>query len=155
MQGHPEVIAQLNHLLANELTAIDQYFLHGRLCHEWGFSKLHMHLEHEMQEEQAHAQRLINRLLLLDTVPSLSHRHPLNIGQRVPDILENDLGLEYRVIADLREAIAVCERAGDFVSRDLLLDLLKDTEEDHTRWLETQLQVIKRVGLENYLQSQI
>ena len=155
MQGNDKVIDQLNHLLAGELTAIDQYFIHGCMCREWGFHKLAEHLSHEMQEEQTHATRLINRILFLGGVPALDQRQPLNVGRDIPKIFRNDLDLEYRVITELRQAIAVCEKVQDYQSRDLLLELLKDTEEDHTRWLETQLGLIEKIGLENYQQSQI
>ncbi len=155
MQGHPDVIATLNHLLAGELTAIDQYFLHGRLCREWGLTRLHEHLAHEMQEEQGHADALIRRILFFGEIPSLDQRQPLHIGRDVPEIFGNDLSLEYRVIAELREAIALCEKVRDYPTRDLLLELLRDTEEDHTRWLETQLGLIGKIGLDNYLQAQL
>lgn len=155
MQGHPDVIAKLNHLLAGELTAIDQYFIHGRMCQEWGLTKLAEHFGHEMKEEQGHAGLLIARILFLEGLPTLDQRQPLKVGRTVPEILGNDLGLEYRVITDLREAIVLCESVQDFPTRDLLMALLKDTEEDHTFWLETQLSLIAKVGLENYLQTQL
>ncbi len=155
MQGPLEVIAKLNHLLAGELTAIDQYFIHGHMCREWGLNKLADHFAHEMQEEQTHASRLIARILFLEGLPEMNQRQPLKIGRNLPEMLGNDLGLEYSVIADLREAIALAETARDFPTRDLLLGLLKDTEEDHTRWLEIQLGLLDRIGLENYLQAQL
>ena len=155
MQGHPDVIAKLNHLLAGELTAIDQYFIHGRMCQEWGLRRLAEHFGHEMQEEQGHASLLITRILFLEGLPTLDQRQPLKVGRTVPEILGNDLGLEYRVITELREAIALCESVRDFPTRDLLLGMLKDTEEDHTFWLETQLGLIAKLGLENYLQAQL
>ena len=108
-----------------------------------------------MQEEQTHATRLISRILFLGGVPALDQRQPLNVGRDIPEIFRNDLDLEYRVITELKHAIAVCEKVQDYQSRDLLLELLKDTEEDHTRWLETQLGLIEKIGLENYQQSQI
>lgn len=155
MQGHLDVIAKLNHLLAGELTAIDQYFIHGRMCQEWGLTQLAEHFQHEMAEEQQHASLLITRILFLGGLPTLDQRQPLKVGGNVPEIFTNDLGLEYRVITELREAIALCESLHDFPTRDLLLGLLKDTEEDHTRWLEIQLGLIGKIGLENYLQAQL
>lgn len=155
MKGHPDVIARLNHLLAGELTAIDQYFIHSRICREWGFSHLYEHIGHEMGEEQEHADRLIARILFLEGMPDLSQRSPLNVGRDVPGILGNDLALEYQVIAELKEAMAFCESVRDYETRDILLSLLKDTEEDHTYWLETQIGLIAKIGLENYLQSKL
>jgi bacterioferritin len=108
-----------------------------------------------MQEERQHADRLITRILFLQGVPDLSQRHALAVGRDVPEMLNNDLGLEYRVIAELKEAIALCESLRDYETRDILLSLLKDTEEDHTYWLETQLGLIAKTGLANYLQSQM
>jgi bacterioferritin len=153
MKGHPDVILRLNHLLAGELTAIDQYFIHSRLCREWGFGHLHEHIDHEMREERQHADCLIARILFLGGVPDLSRRHTLEVGRDVPEMLNNDLGLEYRVIAELKEAISFCESVRDYETRNMLLSLLKDTEEDHTYWLETQLGLIAKIGLANYLQS--
>ena len=155
MKGHPEVIQRLNHLLAGELTAIDQYFIHGRMCREWGLNRLFEHLDHEMHEEQGHADQLIVRILFLEGIPDLTQRQPLKIGRNVPEMLGNDLGLEYRVIAELKEAIAFCESVHDFQSRDMLRGLLGDTEEDHAHWLEIQLGLISKIGLDNYLQSQM
>ena len=155
MQGHPDVIAKLNQLLAGELTAIDQYFLHARLCREWGLQQLDQHFTHEMTEEQGHADLLIQRILFLGGMPALDQRHPLKAGRNVPEMFGNDLGLEYRVIGELKEAIVLCESVQDYQTRDLLLQLLRDTEEDHTRWLETQIALIGKIGLENYLQSKL
>lgn len=155
MKGSPDIIDTLNHLLAGELTAIDQYFLHGRLCREWGFNRLHEQIEHEMQEERQHADALIARILFLEGIPDLSRRHPLNIGTDLLEILGNDLELEYRVVAELRKAIALCESSGDYQTRNMLMPLLKDTEEDHAHWLEKQLGLIEKTGLANYQQSQL
>jgi bacterioferritin len=155
MHGNPDVIARLNHLLAGELTAIDQYFIHSRLCREWGFNRLYEHIDHEMGEERAHADRLIRRILFLEGCPDLGKRHALNVGRNVPEVLRNDLAVEYQVIAELREAMTFCESVRDYETRNLLLSLLRDTEEDHADWLETQLGLIDKVGLENYLRSQI
>ena len=155
MKGHPQVIERLNGLLAGELTAIDQYFIHSRLYQDWGLPKLHSHVSHEMQEEQMHADLLINRILFLEGTPDLSRREALAVGQNVPEMLTNDLAIEHRVIAHLKEVIALCESVQDFETRQILLKLLKDTETDHTYWLETQLRLIETIGLSNYLQSQL
>ena len=155
MKGHPQVIERLNALLAGELTSIDQYFIHSRMYQDWGFHKLHEHVSHEMQEEQTHADLLIKRILFLEGTPNLSKREPLTVGQNVPEMLKNDLASEYKVIAHLKEVIAYCESAQDFATRKLLLNLLDDTEQDHTYWLERQLRLIEQIGLPNYLQSQM
>lgn len=155
MKGNADVIARLNHLLAGELTSIDQYLIHSRMYKDWGFSRLYERINHELQEEQSHADRLINRILFLEGVPDLSKRNTLQIGQDVPSMLKNDLALEYKVIEELRKTMAFCENLGDFVTRDILLALLKDTEEDHAYWLEMQLGLIEKVGLQNYLQTQM
>ncbi len=155
MKGNADVIARLNHLLTGELTSIDQYLIHSRMYKDWGFNRLYERIHHELQEEQSHADRLINRILFLEGVPDLSKRNTLQIGQDVPSMLKNDLALECKVIEELRKTIAFCENLGDFVTRDILLALLKDTEEDHAYWLEMQLGVIEKVGLQNYLQTQM
>ncbi len=155
MKGHPQVIERLNALLAGELTAIDQYFIHSRMYQDWGFSKLYHRSSHEMQEEQLHADLLIQRILFLEGTPDLAKRDPLKIGGDVPEMLRYDLDYEYKVIPHLREVMAYCESVQDFGTRDVLLKLLKDTEEDHTWWLEKQLRLIDTIGLQNYLQSQM
>jgi bacterioferritin len=155
MKGNPQVIAHLNALLIGELTAIDQYFIHSRMYQDMGLDKLFAQISHEMQEEQGHADLLIKRILFLEGVPDLSKRDPLLVGHDVPEMLRNDLAYEYKVIPHLREVMAFCESAQDFETRDILLKLLKDTEEDHTWWLEKQLRLIDTIGLPNYLQSQM
>jgi bacterioferritin len=155
MKGNADVIARLNHLLAGELTSIDQYLIHSRMYKDWGFTRLYERIHHELQEEQSHADRLIDRILFLEGVPDLSKRNMLQIGQDVPTMLKNDLALEYKVIEELKKTMAFCETIGDFVTRDVLLALLKDTEEDHAYWLEIQLGLIEKVGLQNYLQTQM
>ncbi|MBP1152972.1 MULTISPECIES: bacterioferritin [Methylocaldum] len=155
MKGNADVIARLNHLLIGELTSIDQYLIHSRMYKDWGFNRLYERIHHELQEEQSHADRLINRILFLEGVPDLSKRNALQIGQDVPGMLKNDLTLEYKVIDELKEAMAFCESVGDYVTRDILLTLLKDTEEDHAYWLEIQLGLIEKIGLQNYLQTQM
>jgi bacterioferritin len=154
MQGHPEVIASLKQLLTGELTAVDQYAAHAGFYQDWGLEKLHQHTLHEMQEEQAHAQALIQRIHWLEGVPDLGARHPLRVGHDVPSMLANDLAVEYQVIVELKEAMALCESVRDYQSREILQVLLRDTEEDHAYWLETQLGLIEKLGLANYLQSQ-
>ena len=125
------------------------------MCREWGFEKLYEQIHHEMQEEQQHASRLISRILFLEGMPDLATRTPLNIGQTVPEQFQKDLDLEYSVIKELKEVMYLAEQLKDFPTRDLLLDLLRDTEEDHAHWLEKQLGLIERVGLQNYLESQV
>ena len=155
MKGNPQVIECLNELLVGELTAIDQYFIHSRMYQDWGLDKLFAKINHEMQEEQLHADLIIKRILFLEGAPDLSKRDPLQVGKEVPEMLRNDLSYEYKVIPRLRGAMALCESVQDFETRDILLKLLKDTEEDHTWWLETQLRLIETIGLQNYLQSQM
>jgi bacterioferritin len=154
MQGHPAVLDALNALLAGELAARDQYFIHARLLEDWGYDRIAARLAHEMEDETGHADVLIKRILMLGGRVAMA-RAPLNVGEDVPGILRNDLAVEYAVIAHLREVMALCERERDFVTRDLLLPMLQDTEEDHAHWLEQQLRLIDAVGLPNYLQSQM
>lgn len=155
MQGNNQVIAHLNTLLAGELTAIDQYFIHSRMYENWGFNKLYERIAHEVQDETDHATALIKRILFLEGTPDLSKRDPLHIGKTVEEMLKNDLALELQVVTALREVMAFCESTRDYVTREILQVMLKDTEDDHTHWLEKQLGLIERVGLQNYLQSQI
>lgn len=155
MKGNAKVITQLQRLLANELTAIDQYFIHSRMYEDWGYTKLYERIGHETEEEKEHADKLIRRMLFLEATPDLSQRDGLRIGADVPAMLQNDLQLEYDVAAALKEAIAVCEEARDFQTRTILEVLLHDTEEDHAYWLEQQLGLIEKLGLQNYLQSQV
>lgn len=155
MKSNNQVVDQLNTLLAGELTAMDQYFIHSRMYENWGFGKLYERINHEMQDETGHADALIKRILFLEGVPDLSVRAPLNVGRTVPDMLKNDLGVEMSVISSLKEVIAYCESVNDYVTREMLEGMLQDTEDDHTHWLEKQLGLIDRIGLENYLQSQM
>nr|WP_281721656.1 bacterioferritin [Nitrosomonas nitrosa] len=155
MKGNTKVIDILNKLLAGELTSMDQYFTHSRMYDDWGFSKLYERIDHEMDDEKEHADRLIKRILLLEGVPAVGNRSPLKIGKDVPEMLKNDLELERSVIVALREAIAVCEQEKDYQTREILEVMLADTEEDHAHWLEQQLGLIEKVGLQNYLQSQM
>lgn len=155
MKGNDKVIQQLQKLLRGELVARDQYFIHSRMCHDWGLEKIHEKLNHEMEEETQHADALINRLLFLEAMPEMKRPDALNIGTTVPEIFKNDLQLEYEVVADLKKAIKVCEDKQDYQTRDILCGMLADTEEDHAYWLETQLSLIEKIGLENYLQSKM
>lgn len=154
MQGSNEIIQQLNALLTGELTAADQYFVHGSLYGHWGLQKLSTRVLHEMQDELSHADQLIRRILFLEGFPEVGARFPLKIGTTVPEMLANDLETERAVIGHLKAAIALCETQQDFVTRSMLEGLLKDTEMDHAHWLEQQLGLIERVGLKNYQQSQ-
>ena len=152
MKGDPKVIAHLNKVLRNELTAINQYFLHSRMFDNWGLGKLAKHSHHESVDEMKHADALIKRILFLEGLPNLQDLDKLLIGETVVEILECDLALERKAHPDLKAAIADCEQLGDYVSRELFEDIL-ESEEEHIDWLETQLELIQRVGLENYSQS--
>ena len=154
MQGQPEVIDCLKELLRGELAARDQYFIHSRRYEDQGYPKLYTRIHHEMEEETQHADAILRRLLMLGGQPDM-RAHAFTPGQDVPSMLRIDLETEYLVRANLRSAIALCERHADYVSRDMLLAQLRDTEEDHAYWLEKQLALIESVGLQNYLQSQM
>ena len=155
MKGNKEIIATLNHLLAGELAARDQYFIHARMYENWGYKRLFERIWHEMHDETEHADWLIRRILFLDGTPQMVPAAPLKIGANVPEMLKNDLSVEYQVVADLKQAIARCEAAADYVTREGLEKMLDDTEEDHAHWLEQQLGMIDMIGLKNYLQSQL
>lgn len=155
MKGKNKVINILNKLLAGELTAMDQYFIHSRMYDDWGLSKLYERISHEMDDERGHADLLIKRILFLEGVPNLAKRDPLDIGKDVPSMLLSDLSVERSVIAALKKAIASCEQEQDYQTREILEVMLADTEEDHAYWLEKQLGLIDKIGLPNYLQSQM
>ena len=155
MKGSDKVVAELNHLLAGELTAIDQYFIHSRIYEDMGLTKLYERLDHEREEETDHADQMIKRMLFLEGHPDLATREPLNVGKTVPEMLKNDLDVEYSVIKNLKAAIALCEQEQDYETRAMLVKQLEDSEEDHAYWLEKQLGLIDKIGLQNYLQSQM
>ena len=153
MRGDPTVIQHLNAALKNELTAINQYFLHARMLNNWGVSKLGKYEYDQSIDEMKDADKLIERILFLDGLPNLQDLDKLLIGENVREILDCDLRLEHMAIGRLREAIAHCEGVRDFVTRDLLSDMLEG-EEDQVDFIETQIELIDRVGLENYIQLQ-
>lgn len=155
MKSNTAIIKALNGLLAYELAAMDQYFIHSEMYADWGLSKLHERIAHEFDDEKGHAKELIARILFLEGKPDMVTRDGLNIGSDVPSMLQSDLDVEYAVAQALKNAIALCETEKDFVTREILEQLLDDTEKDHAFWLEQQLGLIKRIGLENYLQSQM
>jgi bacterioferritin len=154
MKGDPNIIRLLNAQLTNELTAVNQYFLHARMYKHWGLDKLGKKEYEESIGEMKHADKLIDRILMLDGLPNLQALHKLLIGESTQEMLECDLKLERAAQITVKEGIAASEIAHDYVSRDLFLMILEDTEE-HIEWLETQLDLIVKVGIQNYLQSQI
>jgi bacterioferritin len=153
VRGDPTVIQHLNKILKNELTAVNQYFLHARLLRHWGVTKLGHYEYKESIDEMKHADRLIERILFLDGVPNLQDLGKLMIGETVQELLECDLTLEQQAIPDLRDAVAACESVRDYVTRDLLREIL-ESEEEHVDFIETQLGLITRIGIENYIQLQ-
>ncbi len=154
MQGDKQVIAYLNKTLGNELTAINQYFLHARMYKNWGFHKLNEKEYHESIDEMKHADKLIERILFLEGLPNIQNVGKVLIGENPQEMLECDLKLEQLAIPVLREAIAYCETISDYISRELFEDIL-ESEENHIDWLETQLGLIEKIGIHNYLQSQM
>lgn len=154
MKGDPKIIEFLNITLGNELVAINQYFLHSRMYKDWGIAALAKKEYEESIDEMKHADTLIERILFLEGIPNLQKLGKLRIGENTPEMLQADLSLEIDAIKDLREAIAYAESVRDFVSRDIFNHILED-EEEHVDWLETQLGLIDKVGLENYLQKQM
>ena len=152
MKGDAKVIQFLNKALGNELVAINQYFLHSRILGDWGLSKLAEKEYEESIDEMKHADQLTQRILFLEGLPNMQDLGKLSIGENTREILECDLGLEHIACPDLKEGIAHCESGGDFPSRNLLSSIL-DSEEEHVDWLETQLSLIAKVGLENHQQS--
>ena len=154
MQGNPEVVDYLNMLIGGELAARDQYLIHSRMYEDWGLSKIFERINHEMEEEATHADAIIRRVLFLEGTPNID-RHDINVGDDVVICLKADLALEYEVREKLAKGVKLCEEKGDFVTRDMLRQQMSDTEEDHTYWLEKQLRLIEKIGLQNYIQSQM
>jgi bacterioferritin len=154
MKGDKKVIEYLNIVLRNELTAINQYFLHSRMFRNWGLSGLADHEHHESIDEMKHADQLIERILFLEGIPNLQDLGKLMIGEHAREILECDLRLEMEALPALRDAVTHCETVKDYVSRELFEHIL-ESEEEHVDWLETQLELADKVGIENYLQSQM
>jgi bacterioferritin len=154
MKGDQKVIQYLNKVLTNELTAVNQYFLHARMFDNWGFSRLGEHTYKESIDEMKHADKLVTRILFLEGLPNLQELNKLLVGENAHEALQCDLRLEKAAHPMLKEAIAHCESVADYVTRELFESIL-DSEEEHIDWLETQLGLVERVGLQNYLQSQM
>ncbi len=155
MKGNDKVIEQLQLLLNNELGARDQYFGHSRKYKDWGLHKLYERLNHEMEEETEHADMIVERLLFLEAEPDFTKPMTPNVGNDLVTMLKNDLAVEYQVIGELKTAIEVCEQEADYDTREMLEKLLDDSEMDHAYWLEQQLGLIDKIGIQNYMQSQM
>lgn len=154
MQGNPEIIELLNEVLTAELTAVNQYFIHAKMCDNWGYSRLAAHVRDESIDEMRHAETLIERVLFFDGVPNLQRLLPLNVGENVPEQFANDLQVEYAAIERLNRGIAACVAAGDNGTR-VMLDEILTAEEEHADWLETQLETIRQIGESAYLSQQL
>jgi bacterioferritin len=154
VKGNEEILTLLNHLLTNELTAINQYFIHAKMCQNWGYPRLAAKLREESIDEMRHAELVIDRILFLEGVPNLQRYHKLHVGETVKEQLASDLQVEYTAIAFLNQGIKTTREAGDNATEDLLTKILV-AEEEHTDWIETQLELIKQVGEQNYLAQQM
>ena len=154
MKGDPKVIDLLNEVLTGELTAINQYFVHAKMCKNWGYHRIAEIVRKESIDEMKHADKLIKRILFLEGIPNLQDLGKILIGENTKEMLECDLKIEHKAHGDLKAAIAYCESIGDYASRELLEEILC-SEEDHIDWLETQLGLIEKLGLANYQQSMI
>ena len=155
MKGSQSILDILNDLLAGELDASDQYLIHGEMYADLGLSQLAERILHESEHERLHAKAIIQRILFLEGIPNVAHREALTIGSTVSEMLKADLELEYHVAVELKKAISACEKAADYVSRDMLVNQLEDTEMDHAYWLEQQIKLIDLIGIQNYQQSQM
>ncbi|MEY4592670.1 MAG: hypothetical protein RIR18_1565 [Pseudomonadota bacterium] len=155
MKGDKKIIDILNSLLTGELTAVDQYLIHGEMYADFGLPQLAEKSLHESDHERQHARALIQRILFLEGKPNLAKRDKLDVGENVPEMLKADLAVEYHVVTELKKAIAAAEKAQDYVTRDMLAVQLEDTEMDHAYFLEKQIRLIELVGLQNYQQSQM
>ncbi|MGD9702454.1 MAG: bacterioferritin [Acidimicrobiia bacterium] len=154
MTGDTEIIELLNEVLTGELTAINQYFVHAKMCNNWGYTKLGAHIRDESIDEMKHAERLIDRVLYFDGLPNLQRMSPLRIGETVEEQFASDLQLEYAAVARLNAGIALAVSKGDTGTRELLAEILV-AEEEHIDWLETQRETIRQIGIENYLAQQL
>ena len=154
MKGDKEVIRHFNTVLTNELTAINQYFLHSKMFKDWGYEKLGSKEHEESVDEMKHADSIIERILFLDGIPNVQDMHKIMIGEEPVECLKCDLAIETKAIPELKKAIEHCEKVSDFVSRNIFRQIL-DSEEDHYDWLETQLELANKIGRENWLQSQM
>jgi bacterioferritin len=154
MKGNEDVVSLLNQLLTNELTAINQYFIHAKMCQNWGYDRLWEKLREESIDEMRHADEVIGRILFLDGIPNVQRYHKLHVGESVKEQFESDLQLEYAAIAFLNQGIRAAREHGDNASEDMMTKILV-SEETHTDWLETQLELIKQVGEQNYLTQQM
>ncbi len=154
MRGHDDVIEILNEVLTAELTAVNQYFLHAKLCENWGYHRLAEHSRHESIGEMRHAEQVTDRILYLEGMPNYQRYFPLRVGENVPEQLQSDLDLEYAAIDRLNRGVARAVELGDNGTRELLAGILV-SEEEHADWLETQLETIRQIGLENYLAQQM